>query len=41
MITTFNCSTTNCPNAGIDYNFDEVVGTVQCGGCGVVLEPVV
>jgi len=40
MITTFNCSTADCPNAGIDYNFEEVVGTVECGGCGAKLEPV-
>lgn len=39
MITTFVCEIVECPNNGIEYNFEEVIGQVECGGCKAILEP--
>jgi hypothetical protein len=34
----FICTATECPNAGIEYNFVDGYTTAQCGGCKTILE---
>jgi hypothetical protein len=36
---TVTCNDNNCANNGIDYNVLGTPAAVQCGGCGVMLEP--
>lgn len=39
-MTTFLCDEPSCPNADIEYNFEDSLATAQCGGCGAILRPV-
>jgi len=36
---TVTCNDDTCPNGGIDYNVPGTHHFVECGGCGVHLEP--
>lgn len=40
MITTFICKTKDCPNKGVEYNFEGELVAVECGGCQTQLKAV-